>query len=175
MLNSEASPDDLDRASDDLLSMLIRMGFPFAVAEDAVQTALLKDQEWLANGRASTIRNRQAWLRTLAIRAAQHDKRRRRRERAMDAGTEPTVLSFPALDQEEEDRHRLDAIVAALELLPEEFRTVLLMHTIGGRTIRRIADDLGMTFGVANHRLNRARQIVRDELRSQGFDLPESA
>ncbi|WP_435008065.1 RNA polymerase sigma factor [Tundrisphaera lichenicola] len=175
MLDLDPPPDDLERRLSDLLAMLIRMGFPFAVAQDAVQAAMLKDQEWLADGRASVIKNRPAWIRTVAIRAAQAEMRRRRRERALDLGAEPAIIPFPALDQEEEDRQRLNAIHAALGRLPEELRTVLLMHTIGGRTIRGIAGDLGVAFGAANHRLTRARQIVRDELRAQGFELPESA
>ncbi len=175
MLDSDRSADDLERDRSDLLTMLIRMGFPFAVAQDAVQTALLKDQEWLANGRATTIRNRQAWLRTVAIRAAQAEMRRRRRERAIETGTEPAVLPFPALEQEEEDRHRLDAIHAALGRLPEEIRTVFLLHAIDGLSLRKIGKIPGQSFASARSRLNRARKIVRDELLAQGFELPESA
>lgn len=175
MPDSDPPRDNLELDRCELLTMLIRMGFPFAVAQDAVQTALLRDQEWLANGRATAITNRQAWLRTVAVRAAQYDLRRRRRERSLDTVAAPAILPFPALDQADEDRHRLDAVHSALGRLPEELRTVLLMHTIGGRSIRTIADSLGVSFGVANHRLNRARQMVRDELRARGFDLPESA
>lgn len=175
MIDSDPPPDDIERDRSDLLQMLIRMGFAYAVAQDAVQTALLKDQEWLANGRATAIRNRQAWLRTVAIRAAQYEMRRRRRERPLDAGPELAVLPFPAFDQEQEDRHRLDALQSALGRLPEELRTILLMHIVGGRSIRKIAEELGVSFGVANHRLNRARQMVRDELLERGFELPESA
>src|SRR5689334_6287268 len=98
--------DSLERDRSDLPAMLNRMGFPYTDAQDAAQTALLKNLEWLADGRAETIRSPQAWRRTVAIRAAQYEVRRRRRERALDAGEEPAVLPFPAFDQEEEDRHR---------------------------------------------------------------------
>lgn len=175
MLDSAPSAEALERDRSDLLQMLIRRGFAYAVAQDAVQTALLKDQEWLADGRASTIRNRQAWLRTVAIRAAQAEMRRRRRERALDMAAEPAILPFPTFDQEQEDRRRLDALQTALGRLPEELRTILLMHIVGGRSIRKIAEDIGSKFGKVNHRLRLARRIVRDELMAAGFELPESA
>jgi RNA polymerase sigma-70 factor (ECF subfamily) len=57
-----------------------------------------------------------------------------------------------------------DEITAALEALPEYFRTVLVLCDIEGLSYEQIADMLHCRIGTVRSRLHRARKILSDKL-----------
>lgn len=67
-----------------------------------------------------------------------------------------------------------DDIVAALELLTENERAVLLLRAIGGFCYREIAGSLDMPMGSVMGHLARARRKMRDALRPQPERRPAS-
>jgi RNA polymerase sigma-70 factor, ECF subfamily len=58
-----------------------------------------------------------------------------------------------------------DEIAAALQLLPELFREVLMLSDIESMTYEEIAEIVGCPIGTVRSRLHRARKILRDQLR----------
>jgi RNA polymerase sigma-70 factor (ECF subfamily) len=54
---------------------------------------------------------------------------------------------------------------AALDHLPFDQRTVIVLREIDGFNYEEIADSLGVAIGTVKSRLTRARQTLRDELR----------
>ena len=53
----------------------------------------------------------------------------------------------------------------ALDHLPFDQRTVIVLREIDGFSYEEIADSLGVAIGTVKSRLTRARQTLRDELR----------
>jgi RNA polymerase sigma-70 factor (ECF subfamily) len=53
----------------------------------------------------------------------------------------------------------------ALDQLPFDQRTVIVLREIDGFSYEEIADSLGVAIGTVKSRLTRARQTLRDELR----------
>lgn len=63
-----------------------------------------------------------------------------------------------------------DRLLAALKLLPERQREVLLLHDLEGWRHREIGDALGMPEGTVRYTLFHARRAVRETLRPEGLE-----
>lgn len=74
-------------------------------------------------------------------------------ERAADGGPGPDALL--------EQREIQQAVRAALALLSDEHRVILLLREIQGLTYEEIAETLGLEMGTVRSRLYRARQELR--------------
>jgi RNA polymerase sigma-70 factor (ECF subfamily) len=63
------------------------------------------------------------------------------------------------------ERPLLEASVArALEDIPEDFRTVLILVDVEGLTYREVAESVGCPIGTVMSRLHRARRAVAQKL-----------
>lgn len=62
------------------------------------------------------------------------------------------------------DRHFDDRVKAAVDGLPEAFRTPLVLFSLGGLSYQEIADTLEIPIGTVMSRLHRARKLLRGEL-----------
>lgn len=126
-----------------------------AEADDAVQEVFLKVRERAAqfDGRGAF----EGWLRQIAVRHCLDRLAQRRRDRLEPA--EAPLREAPAASRTEvaalEDREQLER---ALERLPEEFRTIVLLREIGGLSYRELADALEVPIGTVMSRLARARE-----------------
>jgi RNA polymerase sigma-70 factor (ECF subfamily) len=60
-------------------------------------------------------------------------------------------------------------IEQALDTLPEEHRTVLLLGVVEGFTCREVSEILSIPIGTVMSRLSRARQALREELREKAI------
>lgn len=69
--------------------------------------------------------------------------------------------SFDAMDQR---------LVRALESLPEEYQSVLLMWAVEDLSYKEIAEILGIPIGTVMSRLHRARQRLTDQLRDLALE-----
>jgi len=70
-------------------------------------------------------------------------------------------VSFDAMDQR---------LVRALESLPEEYQSVLLMWAVEDLSYKEIAEILGIPIGTVMSRLHRARQRLTDQLRDLALE-----
>jgi RNA polymerase sigma factor (sigma-70 family) len=138
-----------------------------AGADDAFQVTFLT----LAC-KARSLRNRQsvgAWLYRVAyqvaLRAKTNEKRRRHVEgKAMqpERSTSDTAV---------DGREVVEIIDAELAALPEEYRAVLLLCGVEGRTHEEAAGILGWPVGSLSKRLARGRELLRRRLTQRGVTL----
>ena len=174
-----------DREAFDRLVALFRPRLEAAVAtrigpglraklevEDVVQETILRalrsieSFEW--RGDESFLR----WLAGIAehILRDQADRERLRRAVALESdvageGTSPSVAA-----RREERFSRLEQ---AIEVLPPEYREVILLARVEGLPVQKIAERLGMTPNAVSQRLWRALRKLRDEFgETESFHLP---
>lgn len=176
-LIQQAREGDLD-AFEALVRLHQRMVYGLALsltrshhdAEEIAQTVFLKTWRGLKTFRWEA--SLSTWLYRLT-RNACTDHLRQNRKRSGDRSLEDPGLTSLAdqapLPQEiMEQRERLQALMNAMEKLPEKSRTVLLLREVEGFTYREIAQDLGLSEGTVKSRLSRARRALRKNLLASG-------
>lgn len=140
-----------------------------ADAEDLVQESLLR-----AYRAIDTFDGRypRAWLLTILRNTERNRHRRRRPEllREPEIAEERVPATEPdAVERRAEDAEFDAAVTAALEQLPENFRSVVELVDVDGLTYQEAADVLDVPLGTVMSRLHRARRRIRDVLVPAGF------
>ncbi|HEV8655849.1 MAG TPA: sigma-70 family RNA polymerase sigma factor [Candidatus Limnocylindria bacterium] len=147
-------------------------------AEDVVQDALVSAWRSIASFQGVSFR---AWLFRIATNRAldQLRSRKRRPELPLDppdddeaTWAEPAAPG-PDLTQLAGDREALAAVETALEALPAEQRTALLLRDIEGFAYDEIAVITSVEIGTVKSRIHRGRMAVRNTLISRGWRGPE--
>jgi RNA polymerase sigma-70 factor, ECF subfamily len=133
------------------------------VARDLTQETFIR-----AFARLATFRGEAAfgtWLRAIAMSVILNDLRRRRPARMREAPYEEAVaadwLADPRREAEPDLRERLRA---AIDALPNRYRTVFVMHDVEGYTHEEIGTALGVQPGTSKAQLSRARAKLRERL-----------
>ena len=132
-----------------------------ADAEDAVQIAL-----WQLYRRIGALRTATAfasWLFRIVERECYRLLRRRDRLDALDRSIEGVLRQEPLPLALRKD------LVAAIALLPEPYRTVLILRDIDELTAPEAAGQLGISTDAVKSRLHRARALVREHLLAGGY------
>jgi RNA polymerase sigma-70 factor (ECF subfamily) len=89
------------------------------------------------------------------------DHVRRRRPEVPIEDAEETIV--PVADEPSRwERVTIEDIRQQIELLPEPFRTVAVLHDIDGKTYREISDHLKIPYATAATRLHRAHQRIKE-------------
>ncbi|MFC7575239.1 DUF6596 domain-containing protein [Klenkia terrae] len=147
--------DDVRALVPQVIGVLVRRGADFAMAEDAVQEALV---EALRVWPADPPREPRAWLVTVAWRrfldATRSDVARRRREEAV-AEQEPEPGPVPGTD----DTLQLYALCAHPSLSPSA-AVALTLRAVGGLTTRQIAAAYLVPEATMAQRISRAKRTV---------------
>lgn len=160
---------------DGLYGAGVRLTGSRADADDLVQESLLHAfQAW---DRFEPGTNVRAWLHRILMNTYISGYRRRVRERrALDVETDPSrrdlLLSDAQTQVEALDGGLCPGSIGrglreAIDALPEEFRSVLLMADLCELSYREIADALGCPMGTVMSRLHRARRAVAAKLGAQ--------
>ena len=106
------------------------------------------------------------WLLTIATRLALDARKKKKLDRAsLDDAEEASTGSTPELSLERRQLGR--ALADAAELLPDEQRAALLLSELHGLSILEIAGALGIPENTAKTRLFRAREKMRESLKSE--------
>ena len=143
-------------------------------AEDIVQDALFSAWRSIASFQGLSFR---AWLFRIATNRAldQLRSRKRRPELPLDppdddevTWAEP-VAPGPDLTQLAGDREALAAVETALQALPAEQRTALLLRDVEGFAYEEIAVITSVEIGTVKSRIHRGRLAVRNTLISRGW------
>jgi RNA polymerase sigma-70 factor, ECF subfamily len=133
-----------------LLRVARRLTLESASAEDLVQETMLL--AWRGFRRFQTGTNARAWLFRILFNAFHGESRR-----ALRVPAPPPRDVRPMLQEAAE-------IAEALEALPIEQRTALLLCVVEGFTCREAAVILDLPIGTVMSRLSRARQELRKSL-----------
>ena len=161
----------VERHQDRLFASLYKMLGNADEAQDAVQDAFI-----LAFQKLETFSGRSAfstWLYRVAVNAAFSQKRReKRRPQSLSTasgcrGIDPTdqsPASDPAAPLEQMETQR--KVNEALQGLSEEFRAALVLKEIDGFRYDEIAEILDIPIGTVRSRIFRAREELREKLRS---------
>ncbi len=74
-------------------------------------------------------------------------------------------MTTPRPDRAYARKQLAERLWSALDHLPFDQRTVIVLREIDGLSYEEIAFSLGVAIGTVKSRLTRARQTLRDELR----------
>jgi RNA polymerase sigma-70 factor (ECF subfamily) len=154
-----ARQDEFERValchSRSLLRVARRLTSGSAAAEDLVQECLLLAWRSFHQLRAGT--NARAWLFRILFNTFHGQGRKLQRVPNMVPLTAEVRAVSPALDEAME-------VTRALDALPLDHRTVLLLGVVEGFSCGEIAEILGVPLGTVMSRLSRARQAMRVRL-----------
>jgi RNA polymerase sigma-70 factor (ECF subfamily) len=146
---------------DDLFRTATRVMGDRARAEDVVQEAFL--QAWKSFDRFEPGTNCRAWLFRILFHCIHHHRRR--------------WFRFPLLKEKEEfleanlaapspvpDKLTDAEILAALDRISDDFRSVVLLVDVEEFAYKEVADILKIPIGTVMSRLSRGRRALRDQL-----------
>jgi len=135
-------------------------------AEDVVQEAFVQAYLKLASFKRNAAFY--TWLYRIAFNTAVSRKRRKRVETSVDqsrenSGSEPIDDGETPGDQMMRDEQAVQ-VHAALDLLSQEHRAILVLREMDGLDYDAIAEILNINIGTVRSRLHRARAQMREKL-----------
>jgi RNA polymerase sigma-70 factor (ECF subfamily) len=174
--------DEIVPHLDALYNFALRLTTDPNDAEDLVQDTIVKAYRFFSSYEKGT--NAKAWL--FRILKNSYINNYRKKSKQPNQVDYDEVASFYETIRDErtdtsdmEDRMYRelidDDITGALEKLPEDFRTVVLLCDVEGFTYEEIANMLDVPIGTIRSRLHRGRNLLRSQLteyaEKRGFDV----
>ena len=130
------------------------------LAEDFTQDAFIRAFARLGDFRGEAAFG--TWLHTIAVSVILNGLRKAKRFDAREASLDETIAVAARTPIAEPDlRQRM---AAAIDALPDGYRTVFLMHDVEGYKHEEIGAALGIATGTSKAQLFRARQKLREAL-----------
>jgi RNA polymerase sigma factor (sigma-70 family) len=130
-------------------------------AEDLLQESFIKAWQALPNFRFESAFS--SWLHRLAVNTALMELRSRKN--SLDLEMDDSQLAeFKTTDTASRQTRMQMDLEAAVAMLPERARAVLVLFDIEGWTHEDIATELNMAIGSSKAQLHRARSLLRDYL-----------
>lgn len=146
-------------------------------AEEITQTVFLKAWRGLPAFRGEAAFS--TWLYRLTRNACTDFLRRQgkcREDRSLDdPDLPPAADAAPSPEEAVLQRERQQALTEAMEKLPEQARTILLLREVQGLDYQAIAQALDLPVGTVRSRLARARRALRDLLAEGNLFAPPAS
>lgn len=131
-------------------------------AEDAVQETCL--EAWRCFDRFEQGTNCRAWLFKILFHRIMHQRRKWYHLKWADDGED--ILARTEAPPEPLSEHLTDTdILQALDNIPEQFRSVVLLADVQEFAYKEVANILAIPIGTVMSRLSRGRTLLRDRLR----------
>jgi RNA polymerase sigma-70 factor (ECF subfamily) len=146
-----------------------------AAAEDATQEAFVASWRNIASFRGEAFR---PWLLRIAANLCRDELRRRGRrpasslDNALEAGVPEPSDDDPTPDDSALTSELRGRLQAALQLLPQDQRTALVLCDIDGLDYGEIATVMGTSLGTVKSRIARARMKMRELMQREPELLP---
>ncbi len=143
-----------------LLRAAVRLARDVSIAEDLVQEAMLR--AWRHFDRFQPGTNCKAWLFRIMLNCWSTRHQQIRQEAIQFF---PEQYAEKTADQRvPSTRFSAEEIQNSIDLLNEDYRTVLILFAVEGFSCKEIAEILSVPIGTVMSRLSRARAIVKDDL-----------
>ncbi len=153
-------------------------------AEDLVQDTIVKAYRFFDSYEKGT--NAKAWLFRI-LKNSYINTYRKKSKKPNQVDYDEVATFYETIRDERTDTSDLedrmfrelidDHISKALDQLPEDFRTVVLLCDVEGFTYEEIANMLDVPIGTIRSRLHRGRNLLRSELleyaERKGFDVED--
>ena len=136
--------------------LLRRLGVPQAKLDDAAQEVF-----WVAARRLSDIEpgREHPFLYGVALRIASNLIRRSSPMRCSDLDQFPHLVDQrPSPEEQLQQRQMRQLLDEVLDCMPEDLRTIFVLHEIEGLEVRQVAELVEIPVGTASSRLRRARE-----------------
>lgn len=140
-------------------------------AEDLVQDTIVKAYRFFTSYEKGT--NAKAWLFRI-LKNSYINNYRKRSKKPQQVDYDEVSTFYESVRAEHTDTSDLEArlyrdlmdddITGALEALPEDFRTVVLLCDVEGFTYEEIANMLDVPIGTIRSRLHRGRNLLKAQL-----------
>jgi RNA polymerase sigma-70 factor (ECF subfamily) len=149
-----------DAHVDRIYRLAYRMSGDETLARDFTQDTFIRAFERLADFRGDS--SLATWLHSIAVSVILNGLKKVRRIHGREiGGDELPEVSITTRESEPDLKQRLRA---AIDKLPEGYRTVFVMHDVEGYTHEEIGAALGIQSGTSKAQLFRARAKLRTEL-----------
>ncbi len=163
----------IESSLDGLYRVALRYTRDKALAEDLVHDTVVRALRFRDKFEPGT--NFKAWSYTILTHTFIHKYRRQKREHEVLEGHSRDDVERQLSSQETRDaafkpedvyldRMLSDEVLAALDALPEEFRTVITLCDLEGLSYKEIADVVGCPVGTVMSRLYRGRRLLEGKL-----------
>ena len=172
----ETAPDLLvERYGDRVYRLGLRITGSREDAEEVAQDAL-----WTAARKIGTFKGDSAfgsWVYRIAANAA-YMKLRSRKSKAREVALDDVIPAFdqdgvhfepmddwsPRVDEQALQHELRDVLQEAIDALPPDYRTALVLHDVEGMSNPDIAETLGISLPAVKSRVHRSRLFVRQKL-----------
>jgi len=159
------------RYKNKLVSTAYRVVGDYAKAEDIAQETFLRVHR--NAHRYRSIARFSTWIYTIALNVARNELRNTKRKRLVsleafgrDSETDQETYDIPdessRPDEEAENRDLRRVFEAAIQKLPERYRSVIILRDVQGLSYEEIAQILKVPKGTVKSRMNRARQKFKE-------------
>jgi RNA polymerase sigma-70 factor (ECF subfamily) len=156
----EAERELYDSHVDRVYRLVYRMVGDSELASDYTQDTFIRTFDRLETFRGESALS--TWITAIAISVVYNGQRKVKRIRTREVDiehAEPVAATIRHADPDLKSR-----LQAAIDGLPEGYRTVFLMHDVEGFTHDQIGSALGIQEGTSKAQLSRARAKLRHEL-----------
>lgn len=149
---------------DKVYGICLRMSGNVSEAEDCAQEAFIQAWNQLKKFRGDSAFS--TWLHRIAVNSVLGRMRKSRREqdRIMAVGE----MDRPTL--ETGDSGEMRDLSEAVDRLPEGARNVFVLHAIYGYSHEEAGEMLGIATGTSKAQLHRAKLLLAQQLKQQGFE-----
>ncbi len=149
---------------DKVYGLCLRMTGNVSEAEDSTQEAFI--QAW---SKMDKFRGESAfatWLHRIAVNTVLGRMRKSKREQDRIQAVAETMPTLPSTG----DTGELRDLSEAVDKLPSGARHVFVLHAVYGYSHDEAASMLGIAAGTSKAQLHRARRLLSQQLKEQGFE-----
>jgi len=110
-----------------------------------------------------------AWLQRIAVNSARMTLRARGRRLVREIPAGDVAALAMAADRATAERSDADILATALDTLPTDQRTILVLHHLEGHGVAELAEILAIPVGTVKSRLHTARRALESALAADGI------